>query len=78
MDGPRALSTQYGCLNPLCPRANWCEKNLPRWWVRLDDGQLCEFAACDEACARAGIRFVQVRLGRAERDAELTHASAFA
>jgi hypothetical protein len=56
----------FGCLNPLCPRANWSEKHLPRWWHRLDDGQVSEFSACDEACARAALRYLNARLGRSD------------
>jgi len=61
-----AMSRSLGCFNPLCPHANWDEPDLPRWWLRLDDGSISEFAACDDACARAAVRFIHARLGRSE------------
>jgi hypothetical protein len=78
MDGPRSWSRTHGCLNPLCPHANWSEPNLSRWWLCLDDGQINEFAACDEVCAQAAVRFIQERFGRADLAAQLTNARAFA
>jgi hypothetical protein len=75
VEGPRYLTSVVGCMNPLCPGANWSEPRLPRWWLRLDDGQINEFAACDEACAHTAVRFVYARLGRADGEAApLTHA----
>jgi hypothetical protein len=78
VEAPHSLAGVHGCLNPLCPRANWSEARLPRWWLRLDDGQLCEFAACDDACAHLAVRFVYARLGRAAEAAPLLHAPASA
>jgi hypothetical protein len=78
VDGPRAWNNTHGCLNPLCPHANWSEANLPRWWLRLDDGQISEFAACDDACAQAAVRLLQARSGRADLGAHITQAKAFA
>ena len=64
LDGPRRFSNSPGCLNPLCPHANWSDGSLPRWWLRLDDGDIVEFAACDETCAREASHIVSARLGR--------------
>lgn len=55
-----------GCLNPVCPRANWHEPHIPTWSVRREGGELVEFGACDEACARAAARFIHTRLKMAE------------
>lgn len=76
MEAPRSLTAVHGCLNPLCPRANWSETHLPRWWLRLDDGQISEFTACDDACARLAARFIYARLGRTAEAVLLTHALA--
>ncbi|MCC6629826.1 MAG: hypothetical protein IT340_20800 [Chloroflexi bacterium] len=69
MDMLRQVPIIAGCHNPLCPRANWSEPRLPRWWLRLDDGQISEFAACDEGCARMALRFLNARLGRGDEPA---------
>jgi hypothetical protein len=45
---------------------------LPRWWLRLDDGSISDFAACDEACAQAAVRFIHARLGRSDTTRRLT------
>jgi hypothetical protein len=66
VDTLRQAPGNSGCHNPLCPRANWSEPRLPRWWLRLDDGQISEFPACDEGCARMALRFLNARLGRTD------------
>lgn len=76
MDRPRTFSSSVGCLNPLCPRANWSEAHLPRWWLRLDDGQISEFAACDDACAEAAVRIIQARLGHTNASPRFIHTPA--
>ena len=72
MDRTRPLSTTHGCLNPLCPGANWSERSLPRWWLRLDDGQIIDFAACDGACAQAAMSVIHNRLGNGDQGRTLT------
>jgi hypothetical protein len=64
VDEPRILPPTTGCGNPLCPSANWSQRHLPRWQLALEDGQITEFAACNEACAHLVSRFFYARLGR--------------
>lgn len=63
MGNRRVVSSLGGCENPLCPRANWSNTELPRWWLRLSDGRVAEIVACDADCAREAGRYVQARHG---------------